>query len=118
PRLRADGAAPRSFLGVESQPLTAALAEGLGMSSARGALIAAVLSGSAAEAGGLEPGDVVLGWDSRPVSSAEDFKIYAQLTPPGAHVRLRVLRAGHMTDRVLTSRRAESATPAGAHPAA
>jgi serine protease Do len=118
PRLRADGAAPRSFLGVESQPLTAGMAEALGLSNARGALIAGVLAGSAAEGGGLEPGDVVLGWDGRPVASAEDFKIYAQLTPPGAHVKLRVLREGRTTERTLTMRRAEGATAAPAHQAA
>jgi serine protease Do len=118
PRLREGGAAPRSFLGVESQPLTAALAEALGLASPRGALIARVVAGSAADAGGLEPGDVVLGWDRRPVTTAEDFKIYAQLTPPGTAVRLRVLRQGKIGERVLTSRPAESAAPAAAHAAA
>src|SRR5437762_3274989 len=60
PRLRRDGEAPRSFLGVESQPITAALAEALHLPAPRGALIAGVLPGSAAESGGLESGDVVL----------------------------------------------------------
>jgi serine protease Do len=118
PRLRAEGAAPRSFLGVESQPLTASMAEALGLGAARGALIAGVLPGSAAEAGGLEPGDVVLGWDRRPVASAEDFKIYTQLTPPGAKVHLKVLREGKTAERVVVPRRADAAVPASPHAAA
>jgi serine protease Do len=116
PRLRADGEAPRSFLGVESQPLTASLAEGLGLPSVRGALIAGVMPGSPAEAAGLEPGDVVLSWDGRVIVAAEDFKIYAQLTPPERRVKLRVLREGHAGDRVLTTRRVEETLPPAPHP--
>jgi serine protease Do len=118
PRLRADGEAPRSFLGVESQPLTATLAEALGLPSPRGSLIGGVTPGSAAESAGLEPGDVVLGWNGRPVSTAEDFKIYAQITPPGTRVRLKVLRDGRTGERVLTCRRAEPATHSPPHAAA
>jgi serine protease Do len=117
PRLRADGEAPRSFLGVESQPLTAALAEALRLPAPRGALIAGVLPGSAAEAAGLEAGDVVLTWDGRAVSSAEDFKIYAQLTAPGTRARLKVLRDGKTGERVVTTRRGEETGPPVPHPA-
>jgi serine protease Do len=118
PRLRADGEAPRSFLGVESQPITAGLAEALRLTSPRGALIAGVLPGSAAEAAGLEPGDVVLSWDGRAIATAEDFKIYAQLTAPGTRTRLRVLRDGRATERVVTTRRGEQSGPPLPHPAA
>jgi serine protease Do len=118
PRLRADGEAPRSFLGVESQPITAALAEALRLPSPRGALIAGVLPGSAAEVAGLESGDVVLSWEGRTVSTAEDFKIYAQLTAPGTRARLKVLRDGKASDKVVTTRRGEEAGPSTPHPAA
>jgi serine protease Do len=116
PRLRADGEAPRSYLGVESQPLTASLAEGLGLPAVRGALIAGVLPGSPAETAGLEPGDVVLSWDTRVIVTSEDFKIYAQLTPPDRRVKLRVLREGHTGERVLTTKRVEETLPPTSHP--
>jgi serine protease Do len=118
PRLRDDGEAPRSFLGVESQPLTAALAEALKLPSPRGALIAGVLPGSAAEVAGLESGDVVLTWEGRAVATAEDFKIYAQLTAPGTKARVRVLHDGHPVDKVVTTRRGEDSGPPLPHPAA
>jgi serine protease Do len=112
PRLRQTGEAPRSFLGVESQPLTAALVSALDLPTARGALIASVVSGSPAEVAGLEPGDVVVGWDGRTLTTREDFKIYAQLTPPGTRVRVKVLRDGKVNERVVTTRRADDSTRA------
>jgi serine protease Do len=118
PRLRADGEAPRSYLGVESQPVTAALAEALGLKAARGALVASVLPGSAAEVAGLEPGDVVLSWDGRPVTTAEDFKIYAQLTPPDAKVKVKVVREGANGERLVTTRRSEAGSTPAPHPSA
>jgi serine protease Do len=117
PRLRADGEAPRSFLGVESQPITAALAEALHLPAPRGALIAGVLPGSAAESAGLEAGDVVLAWEGRTVATAEDFKIYAQLTAPGTRARLKVLRDGKIGERIVTTRRGEESGPPVPHPA-
>jgi serine protease Do len=103
---------------VESQPLTAALAEALRLPSPRGALIAGVAPGSAAEAGGLEPGDVVMAWEGRAVATAEDFKIYAQLTAPGTRVKVRLLRQGRATERMVTTRRGPPSGPVLPHPAA
>ncbi|HXU82614.1 MAG TPA: trypsin-like peptidase domain-containing protein [Polyangia bacterium] len=117
PRLRKDGEAPRSFLGVESQPITAALAEALHLPAPRGALIAGVLPGSAAEAAGIEAGDVVMAWEGRAVATAEDFKIYAQLTAPGTRARLKVLRDGKTSERVVAMRKGEDSGPPVPHPA-
>lgn len=112
PRLRQQGEAPRSYLGVQSQNVDSALARGLGVPTTGGALIAGVDPGSPAEAGGLEPGDVVTVWDGHSIQGAEEFKIYAQLTMPGARVRLSVLRNGKQTEHVLTMRPAPEGKPA------
>src|SRR4029079_2085633 len=50
PRLARDGSARRSYLGVDAQPVDAALETALKLSSGRGALIASVEKGSPAEA--------------------------------------------------------------------
>lgn len=112
PRLRQQGEAPRSYLGVQSQNVDSALARGLGVPTIGGALIAGVDPGSPAEAGGLEPGDVVTVWDGHSIQGAEEFKIYAQLTMPGARVRLSVLRNGKQTEHVLSMRPAPEGKPA------
>jgi serine protease Do len=60
----------------------------------------------------------VLSWEGRPVSTAEDFKIYAQLTAPGTRAHLKVLREGRTGERVVTTRRGEDSGPPLPHPAA
>lgn len=118
PRLVADGEAPRSYLGVDGQPITASLATALRLPAVRGALIAAVESGTAAAAAGLEPGDVVVAWNGRLVATDEDFKIYAQLTRPGSRVQVRVLRGGQIEEHTVITRTASEPRPVRpAHPA-
>jgi serine protease Do len=117
PRLRDKGDAPRSFLGVDAQPIDSALANALKLESTRGALIASVEKRSPAEAGGLEPGDLVLNWNGTPVATSEDLKIDAQLTPPGTRVRVGLLRDGRRIEREVTTRPAASRPPVALHPA-
>src|SRR5215813_4850204 len=99
PRLARDGVARRSFLGVDAQPLDAALEAALRLTTGKGALIASVEKGSPAEAAGLEPGDVVLSWNGAAVVTSEDLKINAQLAIPGSHVKLAVMREGKHIER-------------------
>jgi serine protease Do len=117
PRLARDGSARRSFLGVDAQPLDAALEGALKLSSGRGALIASVEKGSPAEAAGLEPGDVVLSWNGAAVVTSEDLKISAQLAIPGSHVKLTIMREGKRIERdvVLRAAAVKGVTPP--HPA-
>ena len=117
PRLARDGSARRSFLGVDAQPLDAALESALRLTSGRGALIASVEKGSPAEAAGLEPGDVVLTWNGAAVVTSEDLKINAQLAIPGSHVRLAIVRDGKRIDRDVVLRAAAVKGVAAPHPA-
>ena len=104
PRLREAGEAPRSFLGVESQPVTPVLASAFGLPSLRGALVAAVEKASPAEAAGLEAGDIVTSWGEHPLATRDDFRIFAQLTAPGLKVRVGLLRDGRPLERHVTTR--------------
>jgi serine protease Do len=110
PRLREAGEAPRSFLGVESQPLTPLLATAFGLPSLRGALVAAVERGSPAEVGGLEAGDIVTAWGDHPLATRDDFRIFAQLTAPGARVRVGLLRDGRPLEKQVVPRAAQRAS--------
>ena len=72
----------------------------LGVSSADasgstvGAEIQRVESGAPAAAAGLEVGDVVVGFDDRPIGSAIDLVAAVTTRAPGDEVQLTVLRDG------------------------
>jgi serine protease Do len=118
PRLREKGNAPRSYLGVDAQPIDPALEVALKLASTRGALIASVGKGSPAEAGGLEPGDVVISWNGAPVATAEDLKIDAQLSVPGMRIKVGLLREGKKVERDVVTRAATGRPAPPVHPAA
>jgi serine protease Do len=117
PRLARDGSARRSYLGVDAQPVDAALEAALRLTSGRGALIASVEKGSPAEAAGLEPGDVVLSWNSAAVVTSEDLKINAQLAIPGSHAKLAIVRDGKRVERDVVLRAAQLKNVTPPHPA-
>jgi serine protease Do len=116
PRLRDAGEAPRSFLGVESQPVTPLLGSAFGLPSLRGALVAAVEKGSPAEAGGLESGDIVTSWGEHPLATRDDFRIFSQLTAPGQKVRINLLREGRSLEKFVTTRAAPRSGRVARHP--
>jgi serine protease Do len=116
PRLHETGTAPRSVLGVDAQPIDPALEAGLKLPSARGALIASIGKGSPAEAAGLEPGDVVVGWNGTPVATSEDLKIDAQLSIPGVRVKVTLMRDGKRLERDVVPRPAPGRITAPLHP--
>ncbi len=92
--LKNNGVVIRGTLGLETQNLSAQMAQGLGLENARGALVARVLPGSAAAAAGVQPGDVVVGANGERVDSAEALHNYEGLQPVGSTVTLDVRRDG------------------------
>jgi serine protease Do len=111
PQLRDKGSAPRSYLGVESQPVSPALAAGLGLPNGRGALVAGIDAGGAAEAAGLQVGDVVTSFGSHPLATRDDFRIFAELTVPGTKVKVGLLRLGKPIERDVVTRPAPKSNP-------
>ena len=116
PRLMQTGTARRAYLGVDAQPIDPALEAALKLPSGRGALIASIEKGSPAEAAGLEPGDVVVNWNGADVASSEDFKIDAQLSTPGARIKIALVRDGKRSDREIIPRAAPAKEVAPPHP--
>ncbi|HYG08209.1 MAG TPA: Do family serine endopeptidase [Stenotrophomonas sp.] len=92
--LKNNGVVIRGTLGLETQNVTAQIAQGLGLESARGALVARVLPGSAAAAAGVQPGDVIVAANGERVDSAEALHNYEGLQPVGSAVNLDVRRDG------------------------
>lgn len=67
------GEVRRGTLGLFVQDLTAELAGAFAMDAGKGALVAEVSAGSAAEKAGLQPGDVIVGMVDHKISNAQDF---------------------------------------------
>jgi serine protease Do len=92
PQLREKGKVTRGWLGVTIGPMTEDLAATYGLKEARGAVVGSVTSGSPAEKAGLQPEDVVLTIDGRPIQDSGDLSRYIASKPPGSTVRLEFIR--------------------------
>ena len=97
-QLRANGRVSRGRLGVVIQEVDKELAESFGLPKAQGAAVNAVERGGPAEKAGLEPGDVILKFDGKPVARSADLPRLVGMTKPGAKVVLQVWRKGGMRD--------------------
>jgi serine protease Do len=93
-QLQEFGEARRGWLGVRIQSVTEDIAESLGIDSARGALIAGVTPEGPASAAGLEPGDVVISFDGKPVADMRDLPRIVADTEIGRTVDVQILRKG------------------------
>lgn len=92
------GSVTRGWVGIEVQDLTPELADSFNLKSAEGALIAGVLKGGPANAGGVRPGDILLEVNGRAVTdSASLLNLIADLKP-GAEARIRVARKQQLLD--------------------
>lgn len=98
-QLRTSGKVSRGWLGIGIQEISKELAESFGMKSTNGALVSNVEKDSPAEKGGLEPGDVILRFDNKPVASSSDLPRIVGSTKPGKQVPVEILRKGN--SRVL-----------------
>ena len=88
------GAVQRGQLGVTVQDFTPDLAEALGMDTGVGAIITQVEPASAAQDAQLQPGDLIVSVDGRPVISAADLRSQIGLKRTGTQIEIGVIRDG------------------------
>src|SRR5215212_2708170 len=91
-QLKSTGRVIRGRIGVVIQPITKELADGFGLQKPLGALVNSVEKGGPAEKAGIEPGDVILRFDGKVVSSSEDLPRIVGGTKPGARVPVQIWR--------------------------
>jgi len=95
--LQADGRVERGWLGVNIQPVTEDLAEGLNLDEARGAVIAEVTKDSPAMAAGLAAGDVILSVNGQPIDGVRDLTRTIARLDPGEEAAIGLWRRGELT---------------------
>ncbi len=94
-QLLANGSVKRSYIGVAMQSIQdPALAKKLGLPEARGAVVNDVVGGAPAEKAGLQPGDVIVGVDGKPVKDSKALQAMIASQQPGREVSLDVVRDG------------------------
>ncbi len=86
------GEVRRGRLGVSIQDFTPDLADALGIEAGVGAVVTQVEPDSAAGEAGLEPGDLIIAVDGRPVAGSADLRSQIGLKRIGNEVELKIIR--------------------------
>ena len=109
-QLRAYGEMRRGWIGVNIQTVTDDTATGLGLPTAKGAVVSQVAPGGPADAGGLKAGDVIVGFDGNDVPDMRSLPRIVALSVIGKATKVEVLRDGKpMSFSVTVGRLAEDA---------
>ncbi|MCP5364749.1 MAG: Do family serine endopeptidase [Hyphomicrobiales bacterium] len=112
------GEVRRGRLGVTVQDVTPDIAEALELVKGTGALVTNVESGSPAEDGDLQPGDLITEINGRRIDTATDLRNQVGLVPVGEVLNIKLLRGGKWMTKTVqieqTNRRPDgSYDPAG-----
>lgn len=116
------GRVERGYLGVRVQDVTPGIAQALGLKEGKGAVVAAVETGSPAEKAGIRSGDVIIRFGGKPVDSARDLTRAVSELKPGTQVPISAYRSGNTQDLVVavgqrtdqqTGQGSETAAPGG-----
>jgi serine protease Do len=92
--LRNNGTVTRGWLGVQIQPITDDIAEGMGLEVKKGALVADVTEKSPALAAGVKTGDTIVKIGEEEVSDPRDLAKKVARYQPGKSVDVTIIRDG------------------------
>jgi len=93
-QLYATGEVRRGTLGVDTQTVNERIARGLGLETARGAVVTRVHPGSSGAEAGLRAGDVIVAANGQRIDNSESLRNFQGLQPVDTAVTLKLLRDG------------------------
>jgi serine protease Do len=93
-QLREKGHVTRGWLGVQIQPVTADIADSLGLKKATGAMVDEPQSGSPAAKAGIKSGDVITAVNGAQVKDARELARTIGMMAPDTSIKLDVVRNG------------------------
>ena len=91
-QLKENGHVTRGWLGVQIQPVTADIADSLGLKKAAGAMVDEPQSGSPAAKAGIQSGDVITAVNGAPVKDARELARAIGTMAPDTPVKLDIVR--------------------------
>ena len=103
------GEVRRGLLGIRIQTIDAAIARLLEASVDRGALIASVDPGSAAEDAGLRVDDIIIEVNDKKISSASELRNTIGLMGSGEQINIKYIRDGHTESTIAKLGRLQAA---------
>ncbi len=115
-QLKDHGKVSRGWIGVQIQPVTAEIAESLGLKKAEGALVAEAQTGGPAVKAGIASGAVIKSVNGEAVRDARDLAKKIGGLPPGTSVQLGVIEKGSEKTVSLTLGELPNQTEANASP--
>lgn len=92
----------RGWLGIEGDPVTEEIARTLDLDKAQGIVVVGVLRNGPAHKAGVEPGDVIMSIDDKPVTGAHETLLAISRHRPGTNIRLGIIRDGKQAQIVAT----------------
>jgi serine protease Do len=92
--LRGAGKVTRGWLGVAIQELSPELMQAFKLEDKQGALVAQVLPDSPAEKAGLQQGDIIVGFDGKPVQESSELPRLVAAMEPNTSVSMDIIRNG------------------------
>lgn len=115
-QLKAGGRVVRGYLGIRPVEVSREAAEeyGLAKSRHRGAFVSQVIAGGPADKAGLQPGDIVLALNGKPVDGPVELRRALGAIKPGTPVVLQVNRRGKAMEVKATLAEMPAEAPAAA----
>jgi serine protease Do len=101
-KLKDKGVVDRGYIGVQVQPVTAAIADSLGMRNAEGALVSEAQANGPAAKAGIQSGDVITAVNGDAVRDSRDLAKKVGAIAPGTKVTLGILRKGERQNVTLS----------------
>jgi serine protease Do len=101
-QLKDKGSITRGWLGVQIQPVTAGLADSLGLKKAEGAMVDEPQQGGPAAKAGIESGDVITAVNGTPIKDARDLARTIGMIAPDSSVKLDIVHKGEAKTVSLT----------------
>jgi serine protease Do len=101
-QLKSHGFVNRAWIGVQIQPVTADIADSLGLKTTEGAMVDQPQPGSPAAKAGIASGDIITAINGTPVKDARELARKIGMMAPDTSVKLTLLRNGDLKTMDLT----------------